>query len=142
MAFLFAALVMGGLFPVPAFADSLAQIERRIATANDRFGPAVQHHDANAIAAEYMLDGVLIPSKGKPIRGRAAIARYYAERMPALASFSSIRCATGKVAFDGTAVLEEGSCLLAPRKGIAFSAPFLTVWKKDADGRWRIAINE
>lgn len=49
---------------------------------------------------------------------------------------------TQRVAFDGTAVLEEGACTLAGAGKATQTAKFLTAWKKDSDGRWRIAINE
>jgi len=135
-------LVCAAFLPSFARGDTLDQIRPQIDAANNRFGPAVRRHDAAAIAADYLSEGVLIPSKGVPIRGRAAIARYYASRMTSLDRFSSIHCATQRLAFDGTAALEEGACVLTRVKGAAITAHFLTVWKKDSDGRWRIAINE
>lgn len=131
------------LTPALAQADSLDQIRLQITAANNRFGPAVLRHDAVTIASDYLADGVLIPRKGSPIRGRAAIAQYYAKRVGGMSRYL-IHCATQRIAFDGTAVLEEGSCTFTPRvNGGKALAPghFLTIWKKDADGRWRIAIN-
>lgn len=119
-------------------AATLAQIRPQITEANNRFGPAVLRHDADAIAADYLPNGVLVPAKGAPIRGRAAIARYYVQRMNTMSGMGPIHCATQRLAFDGTAVLEEGACTFGGRH----SGNFLTVWKKDADGHWRIAINE
>jgi uncharacterized protein (TIGR02246 family) len=129
--------------PIRAYADTLAQIRPQITAANNHFGPAVLRHDAATIAGDYLTDGVVIPREGAPIRGRTAIARYYAKRLPALSRYN-IHCATQRLAFDGTAVLEEGACTFAPRENTQkprAPAHFLTIWKKDFDGRWRIAIN-
>lgn len=129
--------------PISAHADTLAQIRPQITAANNHFGPAVLRHDAATIAGDYLPDGVVIPRTGAPIRGRDAIARYYAKRLPALSRYD-IRCRTQRLAFDGTAVLEEGACTFTARAKTAQTpapAHFLTIWKKDSDGRWRIAIN-
>jgi len=130
------------LAPALARADTIQDIRAQITAANDRFGPAVARHDSTAIASDYLPDGVLVPAKGPPVRGRAAIARYYAQRMDRLSRFSSIHCATQHVAYDGSAVLEEGACTFAGAHNVSRTGKFLTVWKKDSDGRWRIAINE
>lgn len=140
----FVLLAAALLSPAAAHADTLAQIRAQITAVNNRFGPAVRRHDAATIVSDYLPDGVLIPRKGAPIRGRAAIARYYVKRWPVLSRYSSIHCATERIAFDGTAVLEEGSCTftLGANAGKAPApAHFLTIWKQDSDGRWRIAIN-
>jgi uncharacterized protein (TIGR02246 family) len=131
------------LTPVFARADTLDQIRPQITAANNGFGPAVLRHDAAAIASDYLPDGVLLPRKGTPIRGRTAIAQYYAKRVGAMSRYL-IHCATQRMAFDGTAVLEEGSCTFTARANTGKApspAHFLTIWKKDSDGRWRIAIN-
>lgn len=131
--------------PMAVRADTLSHIRQQITAANNRFGPAVMRHDAGAIASDYLPDGVLVPRKGPPIRGRDAIKRYYAQRVGAMSRFTAIVCATRRIAFDGTAVLEEGSCTLTPPKNSKArptSGSFLTIWKKDSDGRWRIAVNE
>lgn len=138
-------LVLSAVLLTPAFAQagSLEQIRAQITAANNRFGPAVLRHDAVTIAGDYLPDGLLIPRKGAPIRGRTAIARYYAKRIGAMSRFV-IQCATQRMAFDGNAVFEEGSCTFTPRVNAGKPPPpahFLTIWKKDSDGRWRIAIN-
>lgn len=130
--------------PAYARADTLDQIRPQITAANNRYAPAIFHHDAAAIASDYLPDGVLIPRTGTPVRGRTAIAQYYAKRMSSLSRFAAIHCATQRMAFDGTAVLEEGSCTFTPRASLKkppVTGQFLTIWKKDTDGRWRIAVN-
>lgn len=87
--------------PAAVRADTLGQIRQQIMAANNRFGPAVMRHDAGAVASDYLPDGVLVPRKGPPIRGRDAIKRYYAQRVGAMSRFTAIACATQRIAFDG-----------------------------------------
>jgi ketosteroid isomerase-like protein len=57
----------------------------------------------------------------------------------------SIKCATKSLQYDGVAALEQGACTFVSRtrggKLVTRAGKYLTVWRKDVDGKWRIAVN-
>src|SRR6185437_523696 len=55
----------------------IASARNAIDAANSGWLPAMKRGDADAVAAAYADDGVLVTSKGEAIRGRAAIAARY-----------------------------------------------------------------
>jgi uncharacterized protein (TIGR02246 family) len=108
--------------------------------------PALRRKDATAIAAPYADDGLLVTATGESFRGRAAVE----EAMRAsIAAMSDVQIG-GRLVQDGITrvgnlIYEWGHAELEiTRPGsqpARVAGRYLTVWKQDASGRWRILRN-
>jgi len=125
--------------------DLLAQARPTIEAANADWVPAMKRKDAKAIASFYAEDGVLVAPNGKSLQGREAVEASYAKGMTA-----SFRFVGGGIVQDGV-VLVPGPLIYewghadieVERDGkvIHSAGNYLTVWKRNADGRWEISRN-
>jgi uncharacterized protein (TIGR02246 family) len=126
----------------------LASARPEIDAANAAWLPALQRHDARAIAAAYADSGLFVAGNGTVTRGRAAVARMYAARVLRLRPIRA-----GAVVQDGLTVLGptriaewgHGWLELAPERDGApperSLGTYVTVWQREADGHWRIVRN-
>lgn len=126
----------------------LASARPEIDAANAAWLPGLQRRDAGALAAAYADSGLFVAGDGKVTRGRAAVARMYAERFPRLRPIRA-----GALVQDGLTVLGpariaewgHGWLELAPERDGAppgrTGGTYLTVWEREADGHWRIVRN-
>ena len=130
--------------------DLVASARPTIARADADWIGAMQAGDAERLAAPYAEDGVFVTPDGTAISGRAAIADFYRRRLAA----SKAKIVGGGVRYDrivvgGTAsaplVYEwgrGGATVLGPDgKPAPREGAYLTVWKRQADGAWRIVRN-
>jgi len=125
--------------------DLLAQARPTIEAANADWVPAMKRKDAKAIASFYAEDGVLVAPNGKSLQGREAVEASYAKGMTA-----SFRFVGGGIVQDGVVLVpcpliyEWGHAdIEVERDGkvIHSAGNYLTVWKRNADGRWEISRN-
>lgn len=126
----------------------LASARPEIDAANAAWLPGLQRRDAAAITAAYADSGLFVAPDGTVTRGRAAVAAMYAARFPRLGEIRG-----GAVVQDGLAlagpslVYEWGHAWLELAPRAAGGAPvrsggtYLTVWRRERDGHWRIARN-
>jgi len=117
-----------------------------IAKANADWLPAMEAADAARVAEPYADDGVFVLPNGQTVVGRRAIEEMYRKSLSA-----GRRVLNGDIHQDGLReaagglVLEWGhagttSVGAAGRKTTS-AGPYVTVWKKGADGRWAIVRN-
>ena len=139
-------ILIAALFAVaftPARANDFTDLQAQVTAANNRYAVAAMHRDAATIAADYETDGIFVTSKGMVLKGRDAVRTFYAKRL-AHATLSAVHCATSKLKSSGTMAWEYGSCTATARTAHGTrtaTGSYLTVWHKDADGKWRIAAN-
>jgi uncharacterized protein (TIGR02246 family) len=107
---------------------------------------AMTAKDGDRIAAAYAEDGVFVLANGQTIGGRAAIAQFYRRRMLKIGQVLG-----GGIHRDGLAQGADGVVYewghggattvdVAGRRATT-DGPYLTVWRRDAGGAWRIIRN-
>ncbi|MGH7108105.1 MAG: YybH family protein [Acetobacteraceae bacterium] len=123
----------------------IASAQQAIETANTGWLPAMERGDADAIAAAYAADGVLITSKGEAVRGRSAIAARYRAEISQLGQVVGGGLVQEGVTVSNGLIYEWGHGWLAFRqkdgKHKVSSGPYLTVWCRGSDGKWAIIRN-
>jgi len=126
-------------------ADLLAQAGPTIQAANADWVPAMKRKDAKAIASFYAEDGVLVAPNGKSLQGRDAVEASYAKGMTASFKFLGGGIVQdGVVLVPGPLIYEWGHAdieIERDGKAIHSSGNYLTVWKRNAAGRWEISRN-
>jgi uncharacterized protein (TIGR02246 family) len=132
--------------PAPAAgavpADARAAIER----ANNDWLPAMKRQDARAIAEVYADDGVFVLPSGDSVKGRAAIEQLMRDRFSRTGPVVGGTLTQDTLVAAGSMIYEWGHAEIAMggRANLSASrvtARYLTVWQRDASGRWRIIRN-
>lgn len=117
-----------------------------IGDANAQWLPAMKRGDVAAIVAPYADDALFVTARGDTIRGRAAIAELYRQRLAAIAGVvAGDLVSDGRVAATPELVYEWGhAALVVAHKDGSHSrggGPYLTAWQRDGAGHWRIIRN-
>ncbi len=123
-------------------ADARAAIER----ANNDWLPAMRRRDAKAIAEIYADDGVFVLPNGDSVKGRAAIERLMRDRFSRTDPVVGGELRQDDLVVAGSMIYEWGHAELdlaggANQTPSHVTARYLTVWQRDASGRWRIIRN-
>lgn len=131
--------------PEPPPTPQLAEVEIRdhIATANRAFSEAVARGDAEAMAAVYTDDAVVLPPGSPPVEGREAIAELF-RGMLAETALAAIDLESREVRVEGDTAYEVGRAQLTFRSAEAettTTAKYVVIWKRTAEGwRWHVDI--
>jgi uncharacterized protein (TIGR02246 family) len=133
----------------PALAASKSAVDEArptIARANADWLPAMRAGDAERVAEPYAEDGVFVLPNGQTIVGRKAVVELYRKSLSGRRKVLS-----GDIHQDGLSeaagglIIEWGhvgtSSVDAAGKKTTSAGPYMTVWKKGADGRWAIVRN-
>jgi uncharacterized protein (TIGR02246 family) len=147
-----AALVAALLLAWPAVGlaatpeEEIASARPVIEAANADWIPAMRAHDARRIASAYAEDGLFVLPDGKVLAGRAAIEAATEKRFT-----PGFKVLAGGLTQDGLGYGEGGLVIEWGHGGLTStdatgqtrtsSGPYLTVWKRDDAGRWRIVRN-
>ena len=130
------ALVAITVSPAAAFDD---KDRTAIRAAADAWLKAAVARDAKGLAAMYTADAVLLPPNAEAITGRDAIGAFFTAFPPFKdAKVSQVECeGHGDIAFArGTYSM---TILIDDKTSIPEKGKFLEVWRKQADGSWKIA---
>jgi ketosteroid isomerase-like protein len=130
-------------------ASLLAAARPEIEAANAAWVRGMQQHQSAPIADAYLEDGVFVTDDGQTIRGRAAIAQMYEQRLARTGAVLGGGVAQDGIEAVGDRIYEWGHAwleLAAPRAGdppVKRGGQYLTVWQRDAaaGGHWRILRN-
>jgi uncharacterized protein (TIGR02246 family) len=134
--------------PAPTAADGAVPADARAAIdrANSDWLPAMQRQDAKAIAEVYADEGVFVLPNGDSVKGRAAIEQLMRDRFsrtgPVVGGTlkQDNLVAAGSMIYEwGHAEVEMGGRVNLPASRV--TARYLSVWQRDASGRWRIIRN-
>jgi uncharacterized protein (TIGR02246 family) len=142
-----AGLVLGtaALFSLAACRGGTTDLsaEEAAIRANSRaVAEAEAKKDADAVMPYWTEDAVVHFNGESALKGRDAIGRMYRERLPRLETF---RAETNSVEVSpgGGLAWETGTTHVTLPSGAGppaeSSSKFLIVWRKEADGQWRIA---
>jgi len=134
---------------VPAAADSgavPADARATIDSVNAAWLPQLQRKDAAGIAEPYADDGVLVTATGETFRGRAAVEQAMRASLAGIgAAHVGGRLVQDGITRVGDLIYEWGHAELEITRPGARPARvtgrYLTVWRQDATGRWRILRN-
>lgn len=119
---------------------------RAIERANAEWLPAIKAGDAARIAAPYAQNGVFVLPDGSSIKGREAVEAMYARRSTGGAQIVDGGISgCGRLASAPGQVLEwgYGRATVRATDGSTKTSggPYVTWWRKTADGAWRIERN-
>ena len=146
LAMSFIAACQFGSAPVTGTVDDRAVEEANVRTAAARWEKAIAVHDIDGILSFYTDDGWQLPANG-------AIARDVEQRRAFWKTIEALPVATDTVdVVDRIEVAESGDLaaqygefrqIITDRTGASTSVPqkFVNVWRKDADGNWKVAAS-
>lgn len=114
----------------------LSNARPAILAAGQALAEALTRHDADAAAALYTEDGVVMPPDAPPMAGRAAIAAFWRQAVAAL-GLKAARLVTLEVHSAGNLATEIGEATLDLAAATA-KVKFIVLWRRDGDGVWRL----
>ncbi|HET7753594.1 MAG TPA: nuclear transport factor 2 family protein [Anaeromyxobacteraceae bacterium] len=119
-----------------------AEVRAAIAEANAGLARALVRGDARAIAEVFTEDGEIVPPmQGGFVSGRPAIEAYQAKRLQARRYLDAV-ITTAQLGVSGDLAWETGTNKVTLQQGesapVTVTGRYLTVWRRDPDGRWRI----
>jgi uncharacterized protein (TIGR02246 family) len=123
-------------------APDAAAVRQAIESVNARLDSAIVKNDTATLASFYVDDAILMMSDIPAARGHDAIAKTFAGMGSALKA-SSFRLQTQDVIVTGDYAIETGSYALTgtpakASKPVHDVGKYLVLWKKQADGSYRI----
>jgi uncharacterized protein (TIGR02246 family) len=126
-------------------ADTKTEVRKAIDSGNARYIEAFAKRDAAALAALYDDDGVRFGQKGAYARGRAGITEDVAKFIKAVAGPIKVTIETEDLWVVDDLAYETGkySYTFTPagEKETKSDGHYVTIWKKQRDGGWRIVAD-
>ena len=129
-----------------AFSQSTStEIRKAIDSGNGKYIDAFAKLDANGLAAVYDKDGARFGPKGSYARGREAIAKKVNEFMQSVTGAITVTIDTEDLWVVDDLAYETGkysyTYRLIGKEANRIGGHYVTVWKKQSDGGWRIVAD-
>jgi uncharacterized protein (TIGR02246 family) len=122
-------------------ADNVADVKKAIEDANAKFLDALAKGDAASAAGNYADDAILMMPNEAAMSGHQAIVDGFTKFVKD-ATISNGKPLTSDVQVSGDLAVETGTFewTITPKGGkpMTDKGKYLTVWKKQADGNWKI----
>jgi uncharacterized protein (TIGR02246 family) len=122
---------------------SLVSLERQAVEEFTReFESLFNRGDAAGMAAYYTEDAKLLAEQADLIRGRDAIERFWQEAIGRARAGNAVRTISlDEVTSSSDLGYVLGTVMVRiPGRG-EFTTKYATIWRRDADGRWRLAVD-
>ena len=116
-------------------------LKKSIASGNQDWIDGLKQHDAARIAATYDEKAINCNAAGACVAGRATIEQQMTERVAKMPAVTDAWVKPGGTIPDGDLAYEWGKAGFHTADGKEFAGRYLTVWKKQADGTWKIFHN-
>ncbi len=123
--------------------DSTAAAEG-IAISAQAFSRALERADAEEMAAQYVVDAVLVPPSGRMIAGRDSIRAFWTPKNPDFRTLAH-SLTTDRLQVVGEVAVEVGTWRQegqlrdeAPRES---AGRYLVVWRRLPDGAWKMQFD-
>lgn len=130
-----AALALLAAAPLPK------ALVKSIAAGNQDWIDGLKARDPARIAATYDEKGINCNAAGECAGGRAAVGKQMAERVAKMAPVADAWVRSARTVLEGDLAYEWGRAGIRFTDGKAFAGRYLTVWRRQADGKWKIYHN-
>jgi ketosteroid isomerase-like protein len=114
---------------------------RQIDTGNQAWVDGMEQGDVGLISATYTSDAVDCGPEGACVRGRTAIEEHMKEEMAKLGKAESATVTSSGSVQQGRFVYEWGRAEASFPNGKKVVDQYLTAWREEPDGTWRIFRN-
>lgn len=125
--------------------EEIAAAKITIDAVNKDWWPALQTRDAKRTVAAYADDGMFIAADGEVIRGRDAIERMMANYYKTMPKVLSATIHSDGLEYAAGAIVEWGHGEISREgkdgRSTSSISHYVTIWKRDAKGAWRIERN-
>ena len=122
-------------------ADDFAAVRHAVDSLNATMADAVRRRDSLTAGSLYDIDAMVMPEGMTAAAGRAAIQARFGDLLSHLAA-ANVTLTTQDVTVSGDLAVETGryAWALTPKSGktMVDSGKYVVVWKKQADGSWKI----
>ncbi len=125
----------------PAPESPRVSLERCVEAGNRGWVDGLKAGDAALIVAPYEEDGLDCIGTGECLKGRAAVQAHYADRIAKLGRATWAEVVTKEIAVDGEYAYEWGRAEARFPAGKEIEGRYLTVWRQQKDGSWKIFRN-
>lgn len=124
-----------------ASADT-ASVRAAIDAANARFGEALKKGDKAGLMANYADDAIIMNPNEEAWRGRDALDKGFTAQLSSQVAVKDAAATTLDLMVNGDLAVETGMLLLTlqpkDRPETKAKLNYLTVWKRQTDGTWKI----
>ena len=118
-----------------------AALRKSIASGNQDWIDGLKAHDAARIAATYDENAINCSATGECVKGRPAIEKQMAARVANMATVTDAWVRSARTVPDGDLAYEWGRAGFRLADGKEFEGRYMTVWRRQPDGSWRIFHN-
>ena len=129
---------------VPSAAEALSDVRRAIDKGNAQWSEGWAKGDAAMVAAVFADDGVQLAGNGKIFKGPQQIFEHQKAAMPGVDSGVKVTVTTVTIWLDNDTAYETGKYKYeykAKGKPGTDEGRYVTIWKRQRDGSWKLAMD-